>query len=351
MNGTQTFSSVIEANAMPQIIKLRDNFYAAVFTLMKLLPARYMIDEARRTGLLAPGATVIETSSGTLALGLALVCRLRGHPLIIVGDPAIDGTLRNRLELLGARVEIVEAFDGPGGIQGARLARLAELHRQCAGSYIPGQYDSQLNPAAYGVVADLLSRTVGRVDRLVGPVGSGGSTGGLSAALRLAGHGTKLAGVDTPGSIIFGHREGPRLLRGLGSSIRPGNVLHTAYDDVHWVSAGVAFHAARELYATRGMFVGPTSGASFLAANWHAIADPDAVTVAVFPDDGHRYADTVYSAAWLQSKGLWDCTLPAAPATVESPMELDGPWSHMAWRRRTLEEVLSEGLLLGAGPT
>ncbi|GLZ37986.1 cystathionine beta-synthase [Actinokineospora sp. NBRC 105648] len=333
----KAFPSVVEATELPRIIELGANLYAASFTLMKLLPARFIIDRARRDGLLAPGGLVIETSSGTFGLGLALVCRRYGHPLIVVGDPAIDANLRTRLELLGAQVEIVDAFDAPGGIQGARLARVRELTERNPGSYVPGQYDNPDNPAAYDVVADLLADTLGPIDRLVGPVGSGGSTGGLAAALRLAGQDTRLSGVDTPGSVIFGDRNGPRLLRGLGSSIHAGNVHHTAYDDVHWVGAGAAFHATRELYATHGIFAGPTSGASFLAARWHAAQDPGAVTVAILPDDGYRYLDSVYSETWLRANGLAGVTAPEAPKSVTDPTDLDEHWSHLRWGRREFD--------------
>jgi S-sulfo-L-cysteine synthase (3-phospho-L-serine-dependent) len=335
----RAFPSVVEANELPRIIRLDDNLYAAMFSLMKLLPARYIIDRARHRGELAPGATVIETSSGTFGLGLALVCRLRGHPLIVVGDPAIDRNLRTRLEFLGARVELVDAFDAPGGIQGARLARVAQLHREHPGSYVPGQYDNPDNPAAYGIVADLLLDTLGSVDRLVGPVGSGGSTGGLAAALRLWGNDTRLTGVDTPGSVIFGDRNGKRLLRGLGSSIHAGNVQHSAYDDVHWVSAAAAFWTTRELYAERGLFTGPTSGASFMAGRWHAGQEPDSVTVVLFPDDGYRYLSSVYSDDWLREQGIDQIVAPREPKPVTHTDELDEHWSHLEWKRRPLAEA------------
>lgn len=336
---TRAFSSVVEANELPRIIRLDDNLYAAMFSLMKLLPARYIIDKARERGELAPGATVIETSSGTFGLGLALVCRLRGHPFIVVGDPAIDESLRVRLEMLGTRVELVDAFDAPGGIQGARLARVAELHAQHPGSYVPGQYENPDNPAAYGIVADLLADQLGTIDRLVGPVGSGGSTGGLAGLLRQRGQATRLTGVDTPGSVIFGDRNGKRLLRGLGSSIHAGNVKHTAYDDVHWVSAGAAFQTTRELYAEHGIFAGPTSGASLMAARWHARREPDAVTVALFPDDGYRYLSSVYSDDWLRAQGLDRIVAPDEPKPVTHTDDLDEHWSHLEWNRRPLAEA------------
>lgn len=338
------YESVVEAMELPRIVALGGNLYAAVFSLMKLLPARHIVDRARASGALRPGATVIETSSGSFGLGLALVCRLRGHPLVMVGDPAIEPSLRTRLELLGARVELVDGTSGPGGVQGNRLARVAQLQEQHPGSFVPGQYDNPDNPAAYRVVADLLAESLGTVDRLVGPVGSGGSTGGVTGALRRGGLPTALVGVDTPGSVIFGAQDRPRLLRGLGSSIHPGNVQYRAYDEVHWVSAAAAFHAARRLYTTHGVFAGPTSGASYLVARWCAAAAPDEVTVALFPDDGHRYLETVYRDAWLRRHGVWPPVVPAGPALVDHPGAVDGDWSYLLWHRREPGEALRQAV-------
>jgi cysteine synthase A len=335
---TTAFDSMIEAMAMPRVVRLRPNLYAVVFSLMKILPAKHIIEQARSNGLLGPGTPVLETSSGTFALGLAMVCRRWGHPLTIVGDPAIDPALRTRLELLGTRVEIVDDFDAPGGIQGARLARLEELRREQPGVFVPGQYDNPGNPGSYLPVAELVAGAVARVDRLVGPVGSGGSSGGISSALRLFGMDPALVGVDTPGSVIFGLDNGPRPLRGLGSSIHPGNVVHESYDEVHWVSAAAAFDTTRRLFSERGMFVGPTSGAAHLAADWYARRDPEETTVVVFPDDGYRYQDTVYREHWLRERGHWAPELPPEPLLVHEPRDLHPHWTRMEWDRRPAPE-------------
>ncbi|MFF3958275.1 PLP-dependent cysteine synthase family protein [Streptomyces sp. NPDC001890] len=333
-------SSIVEATELPRIIKVTDNLYAAAFSLMKLLPARYILDRAEAAGLISPGTRIIETSSGTFALGLAMVCRLRGYPLTIVGDSAIDRDLRTRLEMLGTTVEIVEHTGQPGGIQGARLARVAELRRQHPDAFVPGQYDNPDNPGAYGVVADLIGNTVGTVDCLVGPVGSGGSTGGLAAALRQTGPALHLVGVDTQGSIIFGSPDGPRMLRGLGSSIHPGNVKHAAYDEVHWVTAPEAFHATHELYRAHGLFMGPTSGASFQVASWWAEQNPGSTVVMVLPDEGYRYQSTVYNDNWLREQGIVPAPATGGPLTVEHPLDATAAWSRLLWARRGFDDVV-----------
>ncbi|MGW1507371.1 PLP-dependent cysteine synthase family protein [Streptomyces mirabilis] len=331
--------SVLEATEMPRIIRVQDNLYAATFTLMKLLPARYIIDKAEANGVLTPGTPIIETSSGTFGLGLAMVCRLRGYPLTIVGDRAIDHDLRIRLEMLGAEVEIVEDEGRPGGIQGARLARVEELRRASPESFVPQQYSNPDNPAAYRVVGELIAQALGTVDCLVGPVGSGGSTCGIASSLRLSNPGLHLIGVDTPGSVIFKAPEGPRVLRGLGSSIIPGNVTHSAYDEVHWTTAGEVFHAAHELFRCYGLFMGPTSGASFQVASWWAQHNPDRTAVMVLPDEGYRYLSTVYNDTWLREQGITPAPASSGPRLVEHPGQAGETWSRLLWGRRAYDEV------------
>jgi S-sulfo-L-cysteine synthase (3-phospho-L-serine-dependent) len=182
---------------------------------------------------------------------------------------------------------------------------------------------------------------MGPVDCLVGPVGSGGSTGGLAAALRTARRPMRMIGVDTHGSTIFGHRPAPRLLRGLGSSIHPGNVSYPAYDDVHWVTAAEAFRATHALYRDHALFMGPTSGASYLAGAWWARHHPDDKVLMILPDEGHRYQQTVYSGVWLSAQGIDMTRRPAAgePALVTHPLDAPPRWARLAWGRRGYQEV------------
>ncbi|MBS2539271.1 pyridoxal-phosphate dependent enzyme [Catenulispora sp. NF23] len=337
------FSSVVEATELPRIIRLTDNLYAAAFSLMKLLPARYIIARAEAAGLLTPGTPVLETSSGTFGLGLALVCGLRGYPLTIVGDAAVDAELKTRLEMLGARVEIVAENGHPGGIQGARLDRLEQLRRENPGSFVPNQYGNPDNGRSYEIVGDLVLDTVGAVDCLVGPVGSGGSSGGLARALRAARESMHLIGVDTHGSTIFGQPAARRLLRGLGSSIHPDNVHYTAYDEVHWVTAEEAFRATHALYRRHALFMGPTSGASFLAAAWWARLHPERKVLAVLPDEGYRYQQTVYNAEWLSKQDMDMAERPQEPLQVSHPLDAPGQWTRLAWARRSYAEVMGAG--------
>jgi cysteine synthase A len=174
---------------------------------------------------------------------------------------------------------------------------------------------------------------------VVGTVGSGGSTGGMAAFLRLVCPRMQLVGVDTPNSVLFGPADGPRLLRGLGSSIHPRNVDPANFDDVHWVGAATAFHATRRLHQRHGLFMGGTSGAAWLVAQWYAQRNPGATVVALLPDQGWRYLDTVYDDRWLQQHGVLLTELPGAPTEVQHPDEVSGEWTRLAWRRRSLAQV------------
>jgi cysteine synthase A len=325
---------------MPRLVRLDRNLFGAAFTLMKLLPARYILNQAERSGQLTPGTVVIETTSGTFGLALAMECSLRGHRLILVSDPVIDPPFRRRLQDLGAEVIIVERPATVGGYQQARLDRVAELCTRHPRHFLPRQYANPHHPGAYAALADALLEALGRLDCLVGPVGSGGSMCGTASALRRRQPGVWAVAVDTPGSVLFGQVDAPRRLRGLGNSIMPANLDHTVFDEVHWVSDREAFAATRALHRRHALFMGPTSGAAWLVAEWWARTHPEARVVALLPDEGHRYQDTVYDDAWLRRRNLHLRRLPSRPVEVSRPTQAGAGWSWLRWGRRTYGEVV-----------
>jgi cysteine synthase A len=336
----RAYRTTSEAYEIPKIIQLGDNLFAASFFLMKLMPARFIIESAEREGLIREGSVVIETTSGTFGLGLAILCAERGLRLIIVSDPAIDAPLKRRLEDLGTRVEIVEQPALVGGFQQARLDRMAKLMAEHPGHFWPSQYDNPHNPDAYPPLVEMIVEVVGETDCLVGPVGSGGSMCGASKYMRMIFPKLHAVGGDTFGSVLFGQPDQKRLLRGLGNSLMPGNLNHTSFDEVHWVSARAAFRATRELHQTRAIFAGATSGAAYMVARWWAHEHPEKVTVCLFPDEGYRYLDTIYNDDWLKANDVWSKDLPAAPELVDDPREARPEWAYMRWGRRTYEQVM-----------
>jgi S-sulfo-L-cysteine synthase (3-phospho-L-serine-dependent) len=344
VSGTVINANFVDAIALPRIVWLRPNLIGLAFPLMKLLPARFIIRKALEKGELKPGALIAETTSGTFGLALAMVARLQGHPLFLVSDPAIDPPLKRRLEDLGATVHIVEKTGASGGYQGARLEVLEKVLADNPGSFCPRQYTNPNNPASYAPCAEQLAHATGGIDCLVGTVGSGGSVCGISSYLRLMFPELNVVGVDTHRSVIFGQSDagGGRMLRGLGNSLMPQNVDHTAFDLVHWVGAAEAFRATRELHREHALFVGPTSGAAYMVADWWARENPDHLTAVVLPDEGYRYQDTVYDDAWLAAQGAVIDRLPEQPVEWDRPQDGDDPWAFFRWGRRSYADVMSE---------
>ncbi|MBZ9856332.1 pyridoxal-phosphate dependent enzyme [Mesorhizobium sp. CA13] len=326
----------------PRLVPLSANLFGASFFLMKLLPARFMLERAVDQGRLRPGATICESSSGTFGLALAMLAVQQGYRLILVSDWALDRHLHQRLVELGAEVTIVDSPAPCGGLQQSRLDRLHVYLRDIRGSYWPSQYYNRDNSLSYGKVAEQLIDRVGKLDCLVGPVGSGGSMSGTSRYLRTLFPDLHAIGVDTPGSVLFGQPSGKLNLSGLGGNILPGNVDHSQFDEVHWLTPAEVFHATHQLHREHGLFMGPTSGAAYRVAEWWSRNNPDKTVVVMFPDEGHRYVETVYDQQWLETIAGWPGPSPASPVTVGAPTELMSAWSRFAWRRRTLDEVLAQ---------
>ncbi|WP_040751650.1 PLP-dependent cysteine synthase family protein, partial [Nocardia transvalensis] len=289
---------------------------------MKDRPALHMVRRARERGTLTPGARIIESSSGTLGLGLALAGMVYGHPVTVVTDPGLEPIVARMLTAYGARVELVTEPHPVGGWQQARRDRVRELLAREPGSWCPDQYNNPDNVEGYASLALELIEQLGGVDVLVCAVGTGGHSAGVARVLRRVEPGLRLIGVDTISSTIFGQPAGPRLMRGLGSSIHPSNVDYAAFDEIHWVAPGEAVRICRTLAATHHASGGWSVGAVGLVAGWAARThDAGTRVVAVFPDGPHRYFDTVYNDAYCAEHGLLDAELPSEPDVLAYPAQ------------------------------
>lgn len=264
---------------------------------MKDRVARQVIQDARRTGLLAEGAPIVESSSGTMALGLALVGTHLGHPVHIVTDPRIDPITHTKLETLGCAVHVVGAMTGQGW-QSARLELLAELLETLPGAFWPRQYTNPQNPYAYRTLAAELVADLGTVDVLVGAVGSGGSLCGSARALLETQPELTVVGVDAVGSVLFAQPDVPkRRQSGLGNSLYPENIDYRLFDEVHWLSDDEAFDATRRLAREQQIFGGNTSGSVYrVLTHLAAHAAPGTRLVGIMPDRGDRYVESVFAA-------------------------------------------------------
>ncbi|WP_433272603.1 PLP-dependent cysteine synthase family protein [Actinosynnema sp. CS-041913] len=285
-------------------------------------PALHMIERARERGDLAPGAPIVESTSGTLGLGLALAGIVYGHPVTLVTDPGMEPMMVRMLCAYGAVVDVVGEPDPVGGWQEARRRRVRELLHAQPGAWCPDQYHNPDNVTAYGPLATELVAQLGRVDVLVTSVGTGGHSAGVSRLLRRYCPQLKVVGVDTVGSTIFGQPSGSRLMRGLGSSIYPRNVDYRAFDEIHWVAPPEAVWTCRELAANHYASGGWSVGAVGLVAGWLArTCPPENRIAAIFPDGPQRYFDTVYNDTYCHTHDLLDRVPAAHPERIAHPGE------------------------------
>ncbi|WP_374201924.1 PLP-dependent cysteine synthase family protein [Actinokineospora sp. PR83] len=285
---------------------------------MKARAAVSMLRAARTRGALRPGATVVESTSGTLGLGLAFAGQALGHPVVLVVDDELEPAMRAMLRAHGARLEVVRRPHPQGGWQQARLERVHEVLAELPGAFWPDQYNNPDNPAGYASLATELLDRLDRIDVLVCSVGTGGHSAGVVAELRRRRPGVRLIGVDTVGSTIFGQPALPRVMRGLGSSIHPRNVDYPQFDEVHWLGPVEVVDSCRRL--ARGAFVtgGWSTGAVALVAAWAARVEPWAEVVTIFPDGAHRYLDTIFDDGFCRARGLFG-NPSAHPVEVADP--------------------------------
>ncbi|WP_036444805.1 PLP-dependent cysteine synthase family protein [Mycobacterium kansasii] len=289
---------------------------------MKDRPAMHMVEMARARGALRPGARVVESTSGSLGLGLALAGQVYGHPVTVVTDTGMEPIVRQLLAAYGADVDLVTEPHPAGGWQQARKDRVAQLLAADADAWNPDQYNNSDNVAGYQSLALELRDQLGEIDVLVCSVGTGGHSAGVAQVLRQFNPQLKLIGVDTIGSTIFGQPAASRLMRGLGSSIYPGNIDYDAFDEVHWVAPAEAVWACRTLAATHFTSGGWSVGAVALVAGWAARNFPrDTTIAAVFPDGPQRYFDTIYNDDYCRQHRLLDWQPTLEPAVIGHPGE------------------------------
>ncbi|WP_327418393.1 PLP-dependent cysteine synthase family protein [Streptomyces sp. NBC_01233] len=305
---------------------------------MKARSAVSMLRGARQRGELRPGATVVESTSGTLGIGLALAGQALGHPVVLVGDRELEPSMRQLLRTYGAQLELVERPAAEGGWQAARIARLHEVLASTPNAYWPDQYNNPDNAAGYLSMAAELCEQIEHLDVLVCSVGTGGHSAGLIGPLRRRWPRLKVIGVDSIGSAIFGQPARPRLMRGLGSSIHPRNVSHHAFDEVHWVGPAEAVDACRRLARTSFVSGGWSTGAVALVSAWAARVETGAVVATVFPDGPHRYLGTVYDDDYCHAHGLDRAELAVRPVEIPHPHAVEA----IGWTRcRTVVDPLA----------
>ena len=255
-----------------------------------------MIEDAEKRGLLAPGATIIEPTSGNTGVGLAWVGAARGYKTILTMPETMSLERRNLLKALGARLVLTP---GSEGMKGA-IAKAEALKAEIPGSVILGQFVNPANPAVHEQTTgvEIWEDTEGSVDIFVAGVGTGGTVSGIGKALKARKPAVRIVAVEPASSpVLSAGKAGKHKIQGIGAGFVPATYNASVVDEVLPVSDEDAVRGGR-LLSSRGLLVGISSGAAFSAALELARREENAgkTIVALLPDTGERYLSTILYA-------------------------------------------------------
>ena len=252
-----------------------------------------MIEQAEKDGKIAPGATLIEPTSGNTGIGIAAVAAARGcHAILTMPEP-MSVERRNLLKAYGAEIVLT---DGSQGMKGA-IARAVELQKEIPNSFIPSQFENPANPAVHERTTgpEIWEDTDGNIDAFIAGVGTGGTVSGVGRYLKSKNpsiHVVAVEPVDSP--VLSGGKPGPHKIQGIGAGFIPTTLDTKVYDEVIQVKNEDAFAYGREFARREGALVGISSGAA-LAAAVELARRPDFAgknIVVLLPDGGDRYLST-----------------------------------------------------------
>lgn len=327
----QAYNNILELIGKTPLIKLNKitegfegNFYAKVEAFnpghsSKDRIALYIIEEAEKRGILKPGDTIIETTSGNTGFSLAMVSIIKGYDCILAVSSKSSKDKIDMLRTMGAKVYVcpahVSADDERSYYNVAK-----RLHEETKGSVYINQYFNDLNiDAHYNTTGpEIWEQTAGQITHLVACSGTGGTISGTAKFLKEMNPNIKILGVDAYGSVLKKYHETkefdneeiyPYRIEGLGKNLIPTATDFEVIDKFIKVTDEESAHTAREIAKKEGIFVGYTSGAALQAVKQFAEEgefDTNSKVVIIFPDHGSRYMSKIYSDDWMSEQGFFD---------------------------------------------
>ena len=269
---------------------------------IKLKAATEMVDAAARDGALRPESVLVESSSGNLGVAMSMIAASQGYRFLCVTDSRCNLPTRQLMEALGSQVHIIAEPEGTGGFLGARIDFVREL---CASDDRYVWLNQYANPgnwkAHYRTTAPAIAREFPQLDVLFVGAGTTGTLMGCARYFRDRHWPVRVIAVDSVGSVAFGGPSGRRMIPGIGTSIRPPLLNESYVDDVVRVEEVDTIRACHQLARHGFLFGGSTGTVVSGAMGWLTQYDgPELTTVAIAPDLGERYLDTIYQTNWLQ---------------------------------------------------
>jgi cysteine synthase A len=296
----QLFVDLRSALGQPLFLKCEGfNFAGSV----KMKAALAMVEAAEREGRLRPGSVLVESSSGNLGVALSIIAASRGYGFVCVTDLRCNETTRRSMDALGARVHVIREPDPVSGYLGARIAYVEAL---CASDRRYVWLNQYANPANWGAhfrtTAPAIAAEFPELDVLFVGAGTTGTLMGCARFFRMWHRPVRVVAVDSVGSVTFGAPAAPRMIPGLGTSVRPAQLDEEFIDDVVFVEEKDTIRTCRRM-AGRGFLFGGSTGTVVSGATaWlDAYGTPGLTAVAIAPDLGERYLDTVYHDSWVES--------------------------------------------------
>ena len=338
----QVFDNVLDLVGNTPLIRLnritselKGNFFAKVESFnpgqsSKDRIALYIIEQAEKQGILTPGDTIIETTSGNTGFSIAMVSIIKGYNCILAVSSKSSADKIDMLKTMGAKVYVcpahVSADDPRSYYQVAK-----RLHEETKGSVYINQYFNQLNIDAHYKTTgpEIWNQTEGKITHLIACSGTGGTISGTAKYLKEQNPDIRIIGVDAFGSVIKKYHETrefdekeiyPYRIEGLGKNLIPTATDFDAIDEFVKVTDEESAHMARAIAKAEGLFVGYTSGAAMQAVaqlgEENRFKDSDHVVI-IFPDHGSRYMSKVYSDKWMNEQGFFDSVNAQASQTIQ----------------------------------
>ena len=327
----KAYNNVLELVGNTPLIKidkitegLTGNFFAKVEAFnpghsSKDRIALYIIEEAERRGILSPGQTIIETTSGNTGFSLAMIAIIKGYNCILAVSNKSSKDKIDMLRSLGAKVYVCPAAVAVDD-ERSYYSVAKRLHHENCGSVYINQYFNDLNIEAHYKTTgpEIWEQTSGKITHFVCCSGTGGTISGVGKYLKEKNPNIKILGVDAFGSVLKKFHETkqfdkneiyPYRIEGLGKNLIPSATNFEVIDQFIKVTDEESAHAARELTKTEGMFLGYTSGAVIQAIRQYAaegLFDENSNIVALLPDHGSRYMSKIYSDEWMIEQGFFD---------------------------------------------